>query len=349
VEEEPQRVESNDDANKTSAPPRQSTSSVHTGTKSSANAKNTSSGFCCFRRRGSDNFKQTIVVLRHSERKDYVDKTYKTSEEGKQWPHDAPLTAAGIKLAKSVADEILALHAEANFVTIAVSPYRRCMETAAEVAKQLKLPVVIDQEIGEVRDRTMPQDHIAHRSPVQLTQMAKDLGLKLINPLLEDGGVKLFGKTPTWPESLEDAKNRYVVRMETYIRKSAEERQNMILVTHADAVAAAMVMFERGGADVQSMGFCARLIATRNVKAASKDDVEKGVFAEQWNVEAKDVGAELMKTEGAMGKYYEKLYLEKCEETQEMVAKRKEKRTKTDAMFDKAIKDAAAAVEDEEE
>jgi len=317
------------------------------GKKPSARAAGGSTGsrgFCCGlfgRRGGSSTFKQNFVVLRHSERRDYVDPTYKTSEEGQAWPHDAPLTPEGVKLAKDVAEELAKLHEKAQFVTIACSPYRRCMETAAEVAARLRLPVVIDQEIGEVRDRTMPQDHIAHRSTVELNAMAKDLKLRLVNPILEDGGVKIFGKPPQWPETLEDAKNRYVVRMETYIRKSAEEQQNMIIVTHADAVAAALVMFERGGADVQNMGFCARVIASRDVKDTKVKGatVEHGVFAEQWAVEVHAVGAEIMKEDGAMAKYYEKLYLERCEETQEMVAKRKNKRTKTDMMFDSALKD----------
>merc|ERR1712060_654061 len=117
---------------------------------------------------------------------------------------------------------------------------------------------------------------------------------KTLNPMLEDGGLKLFGKPPVWPESLEDAKNRYIVRIETYIRQAMETRQNMIICTHADAVAAAMVMFERGGADVQNMGFCARIIARRGLeKKADAASQEHGVFAAQWNLEFKDLGAEL--------------------------------------------------------
>merc|ERR1712066_215237 len=96
--------------------------------------------------------------------------------------------------------------------------------------------------------------------------MAQDLQVKTLNPILEDGSIKIFGKPPQWPESLEDAKNRYIVRIETYIRQSMETKQNMIIVTHADAVAAALVIFERGGADVQNMGFCARIIAKRTIE-----------------------------------------------------------------------------------
>jgi len=315
-----------------------------------------SKGSClCCRRRAPNppSFKQTFVILRHSIRRDYVDPTYKTSEEGLAWPHDAPLTPEGIELAKTVADELYEVHKKANFITVACSPYRRCMETAAEVAKKLGLPVVLDQEIGEVRERAFPQDRVVHRSPLELAAMAKDLKMKLLNPLLEDGGVKLFGKEPEWPETLEKAKDRYVVRMETYIRKSAGERQNMILVTHADAVVAALVMFERGGVDVKDMGFCGQVTVARDVKEGSSGS-ERGVYADQWNVEPARLGAEIFKEDDKKKvQIYEKQYLETCDETQAKVTKRKEKRTKTDFMFDSALKDVKRdkmdGVEEEDE
>lgn len=293
-----------------------------------------------FQRKSDTHFQQTFVVLRHSERQDYVDKSYHSTDEGMAWPHDAPITPKGIELAQVVAGEMLDIHKKANFITVACSPYRRCMETAAEVAKKLgNLPVVLDQEIGEVRDRNMPKEHVAHRSPLELAAMAKALKMKLLNPLMEDGGVKLFGKEPSWGETLEAAKDRYLIRMETYIRKSAEDKRNMILVTHADCVVVALEMFERLGVEVESMGFCARVVASRAVKEQKGND-EHGVFAEQWAVDPSRLGAEVFKEEDAKkSKLYEKQYLETCDETEAKVVKRKEKRTKTDFMFDSALKD----------
>jgi broad specificity phosphatase PhoE len=291
-----------------------------------------------------------MVVLRHSERQDYVDKSYGSSEEGKAWPHDAPLTQKGVELAKSVAAELADLSSRkgANFVAVASSPYRRCLETAAEVSKLLDLPVLIDQEIGEVRERVMPKDKPAHRRGTKLKELAKALGIRPLNPELEDGSLKIFGKQPNWPESLEDAKNRYIVRIETYIRQSAEQQQNMIVVTHADAVGAALVMFERGGADVQSMGFCARVIVNRTIKQSRASDSEKSVYAHQWEVDVKDVGQEVFH-DPAMAKYYEKVHLETCDETEQMAFKRKEKRTKTDMLFDSTLKKLNLDPEEEDD
>merc|ERR1711865_686711 len=96
---------------------------------------------------------------------------------------------------------------------------------------------------------------------------------------------------PVWPETLEDAEKRYVIRIENYIEQSAETRQNFVLVTHADAVAAALQLFERGNADIESMEFCARCTATRPVLQTSVEDQQHGVYAQKWNVEFKGVEA----------------------------------------------------------
>lgn len=289
-------------------------------------------------------WQQTLVIVRHSERRDRIDANYKSTPEGAAWPHDTPITEAGFKLASSVAAEIADLHAKARFGAIAVSPYRRCLETASEVAKVLNLPVVIDQEIGEVFDTAMPKEPNPFRSPTELREMCKALGLNVVNPVLDDGGFKLFGKPPVWPETLEDAKRRYVIRIENYIQQSADTRQNFVLVTHADAVAAALQLFERGFADIESMEFCARLIASRPFLKHTHNEETHGVYAEKWNVEFKGVEAAVPTAEEdqGMNKYYEKMHVENCDELQKMAAKRKDKRTKTDSMFDSALRIQAA-------
>mmetsp|Transcript_88952 Transcript_88952/g.157476 ORF Transcript_88952/g.157476 Transcript_88952/m.157476 type:complete len:258 (-) Transcript_88952:46-819(-) len=167
-------------------------------------AKGGCCGFCK-RRNQAPTFAQTLVVMRHSERKDQVDPTYKDSVEGKAWPHDTPLTQRGVKWARKVARELRGLHKQVNFIAIASSPYRRCMATAAQIAIEFGLPIVIDQELGEVWDKAMPSDKLPHRSPSQLEELAKELGIQVLNPPLPEGGYKLFGQPPkSWPESLED-------------------------------------------------------------------------------------------------------------------------------------------------
>lgn len=320
----------------------------------SVNASDRPKSWCCcgFLRRPRSapeqlEFRPTVVLLRHSERLDYVDKNYKETEEGKEFPHDAPLTQPGWKMAEEAADDLAKLHNEGlMFAAVATSPYRRCVETAAVIAKRLNVPIVLDQEIGEVWEKKMGDK--PWRSPSELKKLLNDLMVpKVLNPLLGDGGYKLFGKVPQYPETLEKARNRMVVRFETYIRQSEELEHNFILCTHADGMAAACGMFERGCADVTRMDFCSRIIARRipQGKDASED---MNTFAKRWDVELKGIEIE-NKGEGATEKMNEYIHSMACEENEQMVVSRREKRTSTDKTFDAKMKSLFAAMPESED
>lgn len=294
-------------------------------------------------------FQPTLILVRHSERLDFVDKAYKTSELGQQWPFDAPLTEAGWTLARDVAAEFATLHEEVSFAVVATSPYRRCIETAITISNQLGIPIVLDQEIGEVWEQKMRKDPRPWRSPEELKAMLK--GHKVLNPILPEGGFKLFGREPTFPENLEQARKRMVVRFETYIQQSESLQQNFILCTHADGIAAALDMFERGNADISQMDFCSRIIATRNAEqqtapikhsatqcsSISDDSVSQNIFAKRWDVESKGINLIKFFAEGPSKKLCEEMHLEACKENQQMVAHRRKSRTKTDKMFDESM------------
>mmetsp|Transcript_106778 Transcript_106778/g.195998 ORF Transcript_106778/g.195998 Transcript_106778/m.195998 type:complete len:357 (+) Transcript_106778:116-1186(+) len=312
-----------------------------------------STGLCCglFKRKKKAAFQQTLVLLRHSERQDYVDKTYKESEEGKKWPHDAPLTAVGWALAKEHAEELAELHSTAQFAAVSTSPYRRCMETAAVVAARLKLPLIIDQEMGEIWEKKMGDEKLPWRSSVELRKMAKDLKVKkLANPVQEDGSLKLFGKLPSFPESLDKGRKRYLVRTEHYIHRSSQLKQNFILVCHADAVAACLEMFERGCADISKMEFCARIIA-KNLSSigdepASPTDLQaSSSYAKKWEVQLKGITVTEFTPSKSMAKYQETMHMESCEDVQKQSVQRNEKRTKTDMMFDDKLKGLLSEME----
>merc|ERR1712228_978237 len=171
--------------------------------------------------------------------------------------------------------------------------------------------------------------------------MAENLELDVLNPFLEDEGgpgegYKVFGKKPRWPETLEDAKQRYCVRIENYIEQSQKHQRNFILVTHADAVAAVLAVFQRGLADIESMDFCARVIAQRNKADKRTSDTERGVYSDKWTITHKAINAEVFHDE-KMAKYYEKQHLEQCEEMQQAVVRRKTMRSKTDDQLERTL------------
>lgn len=303
---------------------------------SASKTKGNGAGSCCgliSRGRkldGAQNvFKQAVLLVRHSERLDYVDKEYSKTPEGQEWPWDAPLTARGWILAREVAAEFAALQEEMKFALIATSPYRRCVETAMAIAKASKLPIVLDQEIGEVWERKMGDEKLPWRSPQGLQEMLK--GYQVLNPLLPEGGYKLFGRKPTFPETLSKARSRMVVRFDTYIRQSESLHQNFIICTHADGLAAALNMFERGSADVSGIDFCSRILAKRIPK---DEESELNSYAKHWHVEPKGIEMTKFEGEGSSKKLYESMHLDECEATEKEARARRSARTKTDKMFD---------------
>lgn len=313
-----------------------------------------SSGVCCgLLRRKAKPFSQAIVVLRHSERLDQMDATYKETEEGKAWPFDTPITEKGFELARGVAAELADLHKEVTFGAVVSSPYRRCMETASEVAKKLGIPIIVDQEIGEVWDSSMPKDTLPHRSAKELRKMADDLKVQVKNPIMSDGGIKVFGKQPvSWPETMEAAHKRYLVRIETYIRQSAATRQNFIIVSHAPSIVAALDILERGNADIAGVSYCALVVAKRQVTQAQIDQEaigEHGVFADRWQVNWKNLNAEVMEPEAGVAKLYEKEHLDHCDEEQAAMVQRNKRRTKTDALLENTLQNLKDLPDDEDD
>jgi len=294
-------------------------------------------------------FEQTLVMLRHSERLDQMDpEGYKNSEMGQKFPFDGPLTKAGVQLAAKVAQDLKKLHDQVGFAMIACSPYLRCLETAAEVSKLLDIPIMMDQELGEVWEKAMPKSAPPHRSPAELGQVAMDLNIQVANPMM-DGALKLFGKPPLrHPEDLEAGHKRYLVRIDNYIRLSAKTKQNFILVGHAAAVAATLNIFERGIAEMEKTEYCAYIIARRQVKADATESDDEPVYAAHWSIESQRCAVSSdPPMEDYMKKTVENMHMDYVQETNEAVCARKDRRTKTDRLFDSTVKAIAAGIPDE--
>merc|ERR1711972_992268 len=100
---------------------------------------------------------------------------------------------------------------------------------------------------------------------------------------------------------------------------------------------------------VQDMDYCARIVAQRITKKGDSSVEKGGVFAKHWTVDFKGFTAEMMECTGTMGKYYEKLHVEVCEEYEAKANKRKDARTKTDNMFASKLKDLPVDDEEDEE
>jgi len=120
------------------------------------------------------------------------------------------------------------------FGIVVSSPYMRCVQTAAQVCRAGKLPLLLDNALGEVYSPEIMGKDIEPdcvlRAPEEAARYCAALGVEL--------RTRVIGQWPKWPETLGTARVRYVRRFLQYLRRSEVTRRNFILVTHAHGVAA---------------------------------------------------------------------------------------------------------------
>lgn len=178
--------------------------------------------------------------MRHGERLDAVDPVgWYRSPAGQEYPFDCPLSSRGRMQVGNAARE-LAQRSSAAFSYVVTSPFIRCVETAVEVCRALKLPICIDMQLGEVFG---PACFGEWSAPGPNRRNAEEVASFVPADLRKITPVDSIGKEPTWPESIEDARLRMVARVEQYTEWAARlEGVNFVLVTHGDCVGACLTL-----------------------------------------------------------------------------------------------------------
>jgi len=74
---------------------------------------------------------------------------------------------------------------------------------------------------------------------------------------------QVVGEAPVWPESLQDARQRFAECFLRYIHRSNKCGKNFIIVTHADSVAAASALLPCRGGRIKYVEPCGMLLAER--------------------------------------------------------------------------------------
>jgi broad specificity phosphatase PhoE len=190
------------------------------------------------------NSNRFFAVVRHADRADdmgaLVEGTsWALSQESWQWPLDPPLSDIGVANAQQLGRDLaLAAKSQGSHVhTVITSPYLRCIQTAAEICRQLhyKCNFLIDISLGEIFGPTVMGD-IEPTNPVrpfdEIIQAYKLEGL--------DIQCKPQGRLPHWPESLGDARERFTNRFIQHLTCNEVLNQNFIIVSHGDCVGAAL-------------------------------------------------------------------------------------------------------------
>merc|ERR1719446_306629 len=102
---------------------------------------------------------------------------------------------------------------ECHWTVIISSPYIRCVQTAAEMARILQLPIILDTEFGEVYDDVyMPKanNQQQFRSAQEIATIMDTEYPDVTVVSGSDGWPKHFGQQPDWPEPFAAAQVRFL-------------------------------------------------------------------------------------------------------------------------------------------
>lgn len=182
---------------------------------------------------------QVCAVARHAERADegFASRWPMTSDAAR-FPFDPPLTTTGIVDAHDLGCKIKsAIINWGNVPPVVVSsPYKRCVQTACEICSVLNAPLLIDRQLGEMFSPALFGGEIEpkniHRPFSTARAYALDRGVAIRS--------KCVGRKPLWPESTEDARMRFAKRFQEYVNRGIMAQRHFILISHAEAVAAAV-------------------------------------------------------------------------------------------------------------
>jgi broad specificity phosphatase PhoE len=172
------------------------------------------------------------------------------------------------------------------FDLIIASPYLRCVQTAAEIARVHRLPILFDTELGEIFDEYyMPKADGKEqvRSAEWLTAYMKK-SYADVEVITADGSrgseVNIFGKHPEWPENVDMAKIRYLQRFEDICKIA--QGASVLFVFHADGVVALMQVI--GNVQVEKCNYCGWFFAEREVEAG----VNVHPYSSDWKCQVGD-------------------------------------------------------------
>jgi len=249
----------------------------------------------CFGKDHALTFNQAIAVVRHGERLDSTREWSSSAKELRSWPHDCPLTHKGMRASREVGQKLGNTGNSAPFEVIVSSPYLRCAQSASEIARELKLPVIFDDDVGEVGEnvgKAFDPNAPPHRGRSELLRyLHKEY--PDVEYAMTDDRLQFHGGYPMFPESLSQARSRFARKAQHICQSAAMALKSVIIVTHADALDAIVGAMKMSWVltEVPPSAF---FVAEREVRVMERrarktrrvtDDFVFGSQAAKWSVE----------------------------------------------------------------
>lgn len=236
---------------------------------------------------------QNVVVMRHGDRIDLAEPLWSAHADR---PWDPPLTSTGKIRAWTTGKRLRSIGFPVHRVV--VSPFLRCLQTAAEVITALCCVVDEDSQIlsmetssGAIIDPTRVKVNIEYGLCEVLSMVAMRItgppkdgmwfpDVSELEALLPVGTLDhsvdgLYQQLPSWEEPLAAARERYQSVIEALADKFPQE--NLLLVTHGEAVGVSVSSY-LNDAFVYEVEYCAYSHLQRQVCSESSKTVPAGGF-----------------------------------------------------------------------
>lgn len=260
---------------------------------------------------------QRVVVMRHGDRVDHAEPMWPAN---KPRPWDPPLTDAGLLRAWTVAKRIRAAAEGYQLHRVLVSPFLRCLQTAAQaVAALCAVPddaalVAIDSSANVPLDTSRLKVSIEYGLSEMMNAQAMGSLVSLVAPSVEKwfpdlpeleavlpagtidhSAEPLYPEVPKWGESVWEARSRYASVIKALADKYPDE--NLLLVTHGEGVGASVSYFEVG-VEIYEVEYCAYSVLARQVTK------KKSAAGEELPAEISESFKVLTKSGPTTGIYY---------------------------------------------
>ncbi|KAL3738924.1 hypothetical protein ACJRO7_020326 [Eucalyptus globulus] len=223
---------------------------------------------------------QHIVVMRHGDRLDNVDRSWPATAP-KRW--DPPLAEVGRARARETAKQ-LPYQLGFPIHRIVVSPFRRCIDTALGLIAGLS--ALGEDPNAVTNDNGIDPSKVKVSIEYGLSEMFNDVAIKypptnpvdhadwkFNNPEIEalipidtlDRTVKsVFNELPHWGESEPKARDRYLHTIHSLADRYPSE--NLLLITHGEAVKVTVSTHLEDGASFRiRMDYCGYAQLTRQL------------------------------------------------------------------------------------
>ncbi|MCD9638979.1 hypothetical protein HAX54_023214 [Datura stramonium] len=236
---------------------------------------------------------QNVIVMRHGDRLDNFEELWVMKAER---PWDPPLHQDG-KIRAFCTGQKIRSNMDFPIHRVFVSPFLRCVQTAAEVVRALcdvanhngefnnsnsdsviidpsKVKVSIEYGLCEmlnlvaIRAAAAPKDGDFKFS---ISQYESELPAGTVDNTVEP----VYKKLPDWEETLESARARYVKVVKALADKYPSE--NLLLVTHGEGVGSIFSELNKD-ATVVEVEYCGHLHAKRTIQFGENQSFTAGEF-----------------------------------------------------------------------